>query len=303
LQEFIPGGNSFTYKVTKSWGTLAEWKNTYTLNLKPFEWKGQNLFKLNLTETITIYVTTDSVKMDEYKKQVKDAYNATQNTPAMIAARERWKAEKLKKAQELKDEYYYNNKNEIFQVKIWYVTGPQSTEYYANYIDTALRLLGVKTELIPFGPKDIQSLITSGERNYDILVIGVSVEWSLSSIGKLFLSSESKTSWVNFSNVENKTLDSLFTALRSTTEPSKREKIEQNIEKIMNTESFFLPISSPYHRIWVDRNIKWIPKVDIIPDVASFVDIFIGTSIKENYVRNMQDKSISGFFLWIWSKL
>jgi ABC-type transport system substrate-binding protein len=241
--------------------------------------------------------------MDEYKKQVKDAYNATQNTPAMIAARERWKAEKLKKAQELKDEYYYNNKNEIFQVKIWYVTGPQSTEYYANYIDTALRLLGVKTELIPFGPKDIQSLITSGERNYDILVIGVSVEWSLSSIGKLFLSSESKTSWVNFSNVENKTLDSLFTALRSTTEPSKREKIEQNIEKIMNTESFFLPISSPYHRIWVDRNIKWIPKVDIIPDVASFVDIFIGTSIKENYVRNMQDKSISGFFLWIWSKL
>lgn len=303
LQEFIPGGNTFTYKVTKSWGTLTEWKNIYTLTLKPFEWKSQNLFKLNRTETLTIYATTDPVKMNEYKNQVKDAYNATQNTPAMIAARERWKIEKLKNAQELKDEYYYNNKNEIFKIKIWYVIGPQSTEFYANHIDTALRLLGVKTELIPLGPKDIQSLITSGERNYDILVIGVSVEWSLSSIGKLFLSSESKTSGVNFSNVENKTLDSLFTTLRSTTEPSKRAKIEENIEKIMNTESFFLPISSPYHRIWVDRNIKWIPKVDIIPDVASFVDIFIGTSIKENYVRNMQDKSISGFFLWIWSKL
>ncbi len=302
LQEFIPGGNSFTYKVSKSSGTLLEWKNTYILSLKSFEWKNQNLFKLNQTETLTIYLTTDPIKMAEYKKQLQDTYNATQNTPALVAARERWKVEKLKRAQELKDEYYFNNKNEIFQIKIWYIIGPQSTELYAKNIDTALRLLGVKTELIPLSPKDIQSIISTGERKYDLLVIGVSVEGSLSSIGKLFLSSESKTVGVNFSNVENKTLDSLFAELRSTTETTKREKIEQNIEKIMNTESFFVPISSPYHRIWVDRNIKWVPEVDIIPDVASFVDIFIGTSIKENYILNMQDKSISWFFFWLGSK-
>lgn len=64
----------------------------------------------------------------------------------------------------------------------------------------------------------------------------------------------------------------------------------------MNTESFFIPISSPYHRIWIDRNIKGVPKVDIIPDIASFVDVFMETSIKENYIRNMDKKSISGFF-------
>ncbi len=61
----------------------------------------------------------------------------------------------------------------------------------------------------------------------------------------------------------------------------------------MNSESFFMPISSPYHRIWVDRNIKGIPAIEIIPDIVSFVDVFIGTSIKENYIRNMQNKSIS----------
>ena len=53
----------------------------------------------------------------------------------------------------------------------------------------------------------------------------------------------------------------------------------------MNTESFCFPISSPYHRIWVDRNIKGMPQVDIIPDITSFMDVFIGTSIKENYIR------------------
>ncbi len=71
----------------------------------------------------------------------------------------------------------------------------------------------------------------------------------------------------------------------------------------MNTESFFFPISSPYHRIWVDRNIKGMPQVDIIPDITSFMDVFIGTSIKENYIRDMQNKNISGFFSWIASKL
>lgn len=60
----------------------------------------------------------------------------------------------------------------------------------------------------------------------------------------------------------------------------------------MNTESFFIPISSPNHRIWVDRNIKGMPQVDIVPDIASFGDIFIETSIKENYILNTKEKSI-----------
>lgn len=296
LQEFIPGNTTFAYKVTTASGTLIEGRNTYILTLGQGEWKSN-------TETLTLYLSTDPVKMVEYKKQVQDAYNIIQNTPALIAVREREKWEKIKQVQSLRDEYYYNEKNEVFQVRIGYIIGPQSTETYANSIVGALRLLGVKTELIPYGPKDIQAMIASGERKYDLLVIGVSVEGSLSSIGQLFASSESKKGGVNFSNVENKSLDTFFTELRGTTESSRLEKIEQSIAKIMNTESFFVPISSPYHRIWVDRNIKGMPSVDIVPDVSSFVDVFVGTSIKENYIRNTRDKSFSGFFSWIVEKL
>lgn len=296
LREYIPGSTIFAYKVSTLWGTLVDWKNTYILSL------GLSSGKIE-TETLTLYTSTDTTKMKEYRKQERDAYNNNQNTPALVANRERSKEKQIEQVQSLRDEYYYNNKNEIFQIKIWYITGPQSTESYAKNIDAALRLLGVKTELIPYGPKDIQAIIASWERKYDMLVIGVSVEWSISSIGRLFSSNESKSSGVNFSNVENKALDNLFVELRGTTESSKLDKIKQSITKIMNTESFFVPISSPYHRIWVDRNIKWMPQVDIIPDIASFVSIFIGTSIKENYIRNMQDKSVTGFFSWIVSKL
>ena len=100
----------------------------------------------------------------------------------------------------------------------------------------------------------------SGERNYDILVIGISVEWSLANIGQLFGNNGSKNSNLNFSSIENRSLETLFGELRWTTDLNKVQNIEQDISKIMNTESFFIPVSSPYHRIWVDRNIKGIPQ-------------------------------------------
>ena len=296
LKEYIPGNTTFSYKVSSLWWTLVEWKNEYTLVLNLSNGKTE-------TEMLTLYISPDEKKINEYKKVLQDEYYATQNTPALIANRERVKWEKLIQANELKDEYYYNNKNEVFTIKIWYIVGPQSTEKYAKTIDESLHLLGIKTELIALSPKEVQTLITKGENTYDLLVIGISVEGSLSSIGQLFSNNGAKSSSINFSNIDSKTLDNLFTELRWTTEISKIEKIEQDIGKFMNTESFFFPISSPYHRIWVDRNIKGMPQVDIIPDITSFMDVFIGTSIKENYIRDMQNKNISGFFSWIASKL
>ncbi len=295
LREFSPGNKIFVYKASTIWGTLAEWKNVYNMILKLSNGN-------SLTEALTVYISKDQSKLDGYKKELQDAYNASQNTPALIANREREKVEQLKKLEQLRDEYYYNDKYEIFSLKIGHITGPQSTEAYAEKINTALKLLWVKTELVPYGPKDIQSIIASWEKKYDLLVIGISVEWSLSNIGKLFASSDAKWGGLNFSNIESKNLDSLFIEFRGTTESSKLDKIQQGIIKIMNTESFFVPISSPYHKIWVDRNIKWIPQVDIIPDIASFVDVFVGTSIKEKYIRNSQNKNISGFFGWIGSQ-
>ncbi len=296
LKEYIPGNTTFSYRVSSLWWTLVEWKNTFILLLVLSNGKVE-------TETLTLYISADLIKLNEYKKALQDEYYATLNTPALIANRERLKEEKLKQAQELKDEYYYNNNNQIFSIKIGYIVGPQSTEVYAKNIDKAFHLLGIKTELIPHNPKDIQALIKNDERQYDILVIGISVENSLSNIGQLFSNSEEKNGNINFSNIENRSLDSLFAELWWTTETSKIKTIEQEINKIMNSESFFMPISSPYHRIWVDRNIKGIPAIEIIPDIVSFVDVFIGTSIKENYIRNMQNKSISWFFSWIQSKL
>jgi hypothetical protein len=61
---------------------------------------------------------------------------------------------------------------------------------------------------------------------------------------------------VNFSNIESEKLDALFTDLRSATTPTEQKKIEKDIITIMESESFFLPISSPVHSLYTDRNLK-----------------------------------------------
>jgi ABC-type transport system substrate-binding protein len=209
----------------------------------------------------------------------------------------------MKTAQELKDEYYYNGSGSIFSIKIAYITGPQSTELYAQSIDAALRLLGVKTELVPYDSKAVQTMIKEGSRPYDLLVIGISVDGSLSSIARIFATNESRNGGVNFASIENKTLDNLFTELSATTDRARIDTIENSITKLMNSESFFVPISSPYHRLWVDRNIEGIPSVNVIPDIASLVDVFAGTSIKKTYIRSTTDKTMRGWFEWLFSNI
>jgi len=114
LKEFIPGNTQFSYKVSALWGTLLEGKNTYTLS---FVQSNGN----TTSETLNLYISADQSKLDNYKKELQEIFNATQNTAALVANRERAKEEKIKQIQDLKDEYYYNDKNEVFVLKIAYI--------------------------------------------------------------------------------------------------------------------------------------------------------------------------------------
>jgi hypothetical protein len=46
------------------------------------------------------------------------------------------------------------------------------------------------TELTPLDPKALQGMITSGKKDYDILIAGVSAGETISGIGQLFASSQ-----------------------------------------------------------------------------------------------------------------
>lgn len=291
LQEYKPGNTEFAYKISEVNGTIKEGENRYTLKLNS---GSEN----PIQETLTYYFSDNTGALEEYRTQVNSGYLARINTPALIAERQRKKDEKKSKLISLDDRYYYNSEWEIFKLKVAYTTGPQGTELYAQEIEKILKNLGVMTELVAYKTSDVEDLIRSWKKDYDMLIIGIETPGNIWHIGQLFLSSEA---WVgvNFSNIESPKLDELFISLRTATDVENVRKITADITNFMQEESFFLPISSPQRKIYIDRNLKWVHPISVAPDISEFYSMFNYVSIKDTYIMNMTGKSVLQFFTWI----
>ncbi len=148
----------------------------------------------------------------------------------------RAKSEKLKeKIKVLDPKYYYNAKNEPFEVKIAYKDDPLSLEGYANNVSVALQSLSIKSKVVPISTKDLQKMLESGNKDYDYIIIGFEANGRLSRIGQVFLSSEAKNG-INFSKIESKKLDALFASLRIASGKTETESIERDILTYMGEE-------------------------------------------------------------------
>ncbi len=292
LKEFRPWNKKFSYRVSVEDKTIVEGKNTYLLEGKIGD------TETTTGEILTLYYTKDEAKMTEYKKSVDEEYRARNNTPALIAEREREKQKQLEAAAALNPQYYYNKEWKEFRITVAYVTGIQSTESYAKTIENTLRKLSIMTELVTLEPKALQEIITTGKKEYDIIIAWVSAWETISEIGQLFDPSKA-WKWVNLSNIEIPKLSTLFSELRSATLPEQIDKITTDIIKIMEEESFFFPISSPIHTLYIDRNLKWIRNIPVIGWPKAIYDILEFASIKDEYVFNYESKSFMWFFGWI----
>lgn len=292
LKEFRAGNKKFSYRVSVEDGTIKEGKNTYLLEGKIWDTNSVT------GEILTLYYSKDATKLAEYKKSVDDEYTARNNTPALIAEREREKTKQKEAALALDPLYYYNKDGEVFKLKVAYITGPQSTESYAHTVEDTLKKLSIMAEPIALEPKALQEMITTGKKEYDILIAGISAGDTLSEIGQLF-DPEQAGKGINLANIEIPKVVSLFGELRAATLPEQRNTITQDILTIMEEESFFLPISSPLHTLYIDRNLKWVRSISVIAWPKAIYDILEFASIKDTYVFNSKDKSIWGFFGWI----
>ncbi|MBP9779446.1 hypothetical protein KBD33_02350 [Candidatus Gracilibacteria bacterium] len=291
LQEYRVGNTEFAYKISEARGSLREGENTYALELNDGT-------STKIVETLTYYFSSNSGTLNGYKEVVNSGYLARINTPAFLADKQRKKDERKAKIAPLDDRYYYNASGEPFSLKVAYINGPQGTEIYAQEIEKILKDLGVFTELIAYKSSDIEELIKSGKKDYDMLVLGIETPGNIGHIGQMFLSSEAGVG-VNFSNIESTKLDELFINLRTATETGSVTTITEEITHFMREESFFLPISSPMKSIFIDRNLKGIKTLNIIPDSSYFYPMFNYVSIKDSYILNMKNKGVLNFFSWI----
>jgi hypothetical protein len=295
LQEFKKWNKEFFYRISEERNNIRSWKNLYV-----FEFFGGNGKRIAI-ETLTVYKAQNTEELAKYKKQVDENYTARNNTKELITQREEEKKKNLEKISILDERYYYNKEGKPFSIKVNYVNGRESTEHYAKIIEKTLKDLSVKTDIEALTPEDIGNIIKTGKKNYDILVIWIESPGSIARIGQTFASSE-VPKWVNFANIQSKNLDDLFANFRSTTDTGSVALIEQKITEIMQKESFFLPIASPYHIFYNDRNLKWIAQIDRVPSISSLSQVLEHVSIKDAYVIKTDWKGILNFFSWLFQK-
>lgn len=296
LKEFIAGNKKFSYRVSVEDGTIKEWENKYLL---------EGIIGDTATTTgeiLTVYYSPDVDKLAEYKKKVDDEYIARNNTPALVAEREREKEKQKETALALNPLYYYDKEGKPYTLIVAYVTGIQSTELYAHIVEDALKKLSVKIEPVALEPKDLQEIINSGKKEYDILIAWVSVGNTISDIWQLFDPAEAGNG-INLSNIEIPKMVTLFGELRSATLTWDIDRITNDILKVMEEESFFFPISSPVRKLYIDRNLKWIRNIPIIAWPKDIYNIVEFASIRDAYVFDTGNKSFFGFFWWFGSLL
>ena len=296
LKEYIPWNNRFTYKVSLADGTLIDGKNTYTLEFE------SALGTKMIRDTLTIYYSRDPAKLEAAKKWLEDAYLATQNTPLLIAERMKKINEEKVKIQALNPRYYYSDKYTPYELRLIYLSDPASLETYATNISNTLLGLGLKINISAMNSKDFSLMLQKWEKNYDLLIIGFEANGRFSRIGQIFLSSEAKK-WINFSKIESKNLDALFASLRVSYIQEKAIDILKKIGDIMHTEAFFLPISSPLHTLYIDKNLKWISRVSTFQDITTLYKVVEKASIKQEYILSFEGKWFIWFFGWFWERL
>lgn len=295
LKEYSRGSPRFSYRISIEKKTLIEGKNDYTLELE--DANGVREAK----DTLTVYYSLDNKILNSMKEKVDGEYLAVLNNPEKVTLRLQAVSKERERLKALDPRYYYNRKWEPFEVKIAYKDDPLSLQTYAAYVSSALQDLSIKSTLVPLSTKDIQTMLQSGNKDYDFIIIPFEANGRLSRIGQVFLSSEAKNG-INFAKIESKKLDTLFAELRVASIKEETEKVEQQILDYMQAEGFFLSLSSPLHTLYVDKNLKWVKYIDTFQDISTLHTVLATASIKDAYLIKTEGKWVFAFIGWVFQK-
>ncbi len=109
--------------------------------------------------------------MKNYQNEVEASLVAEMNTPEKIAEREAQKQQKITEINALEDNVYYNSSYEPFSLVLAFLSDNTASVKYAEFTIQELATLGIKTETKPLTTKELDALIKSGEKNYDMIIL------------------------------------------------------------------------------------------------------------------------------------
>lgn len=295
LKTFVSGTHKFYFRASTTIGNLKDGANTYTLT---FEEGGNKMTK----ESLTIYRALTQEEFDAKEKEfvVKNTVAAT-NTALEETKKAQEKKALTAKIASLDPAYYYNRDLKKMNIHLSYTNQSSSFDFVAvtKEISSALTSIGIETTTQELNTDDIQKIVSAGEKNYDVILTGINLGLFDYNIFPFFHSGQAEKGF-NFSKIKNVTLDILLERLKSSQMNSESLKhIETEILTLLGKENVVFTLYSPYNSFFIDKSLKQVKTVNVIPYSSSIYDIGSSIYTREKRLVDFSKKGIFAFISWI----
>ncbi len=149
----------------------------------------------------------------------------------------------------------------------------------------------------------MEDVVNKWNKNYDLMLTWINHWLFYYNIAPFFHSWQAK-SWFNFSKIKNVSLDVLLEKLKSSTlSEEKLSSIEKESLSVLKEESVVKTFYSPYSVFYVDKNLKNINTVWMLPYSYYTYKIVENSYIKEDFVVDFTKKSFKWLMSWLLSKI
>ncbi|MDP2103563.1 MAG: hypothetical protein Q8K26_01420, partial [Candidatus Gracilibacteria bacterium] len=295
LKSYVRGSKKFYFRASTTLGNLKDGINTYTL---AFEEVGKPVVK----ESLTLYraISDEEFNTKEKEYVVKNTAIASNNTVEEAKKNQEKKVLEAKIAA-LDPAYYYNRDLKKMTIHLSYTNQSSSFDFVAvtGEIKSSLKLLGIDMIVKELNTEDIQKIVSNGEKNYDMILTGINLGLFDYNIFPFFHSGQAEKGF-NFSKTKNVTLDILLERLKSSQMNSESLKhIEEEILTLLGKENVVFTLYSPYNSFFIDKSLKQVKTVNVIPYSSSIYDIGSSLYTREKRMIDFSKKGIFAFISWI----
>lgn len=293
LKNFSPKEHKFYYRAKVDMGTLKNGENTYSL---AFDIAGKRVQK----ETVFLWLATTPEEADAKEKEYAIKLQAEKNS-ALAQTQKKMEEKKslMAKIDPLDPAFYYNRDLKKFSLNFVFTKQTPYMEKLATEIADHIKTLGVEVQVTPLSTDDLQTIISKGEKQYSMILTGINLGLFDYNIFP-FLHSGQAEKGFNFAKLKNLALDILLEKLKSSQLNSDSLKfVQSQILEILKKENVFVPLYSPYNTFFIDKSLKQIKSVPVLPYSSSLYDIGEDMYTKEKLTLKFEGKSFGGFVEWV----
>lgn len=277
LKWYTAWSRTFRYRISTQRNTLKEWNNNYKIYF-------QKNWKKELVDEVNFFHSNDKSLLKKKEKEalervvsikkespqnIKIPFNSQKKAKVWTGTTTNKQIElekKIIKAKELNKEYIYNEDLENYSLELYFLSWKADYKKTAEIIQQKLKEKGIKIELREISTQNLNSLLLSKRKNYDILLAGVNLSYFKFNIYPYFHSSQIESGY-NFSNYRKLDLDIILEELKSKLlSEDKVNLLQKKALKIINDNYLAKTIYTPILSNLVDKNIKSYSLEQDIPE-------------------------------------